>query len=69
LHDAGAEHLINRKINTLSGGERQRVALASSLPMRPKLVVLDEPTSQLDPEGARLVLAALSRFQEQAAPP
>jgi energy-coupling factor transport system ATP-binding protein len=65
LHDAGAEHLAGRKINTLSGGERQRIALASSLAMRPKMVVLDEPTSQLDPEGAALVLAAATRLTEQ----
>lgn len=65
LHDAGAEHLKDRKINTLSGGERQRVALASSLAMRPRIVVLDEPTSQLDPEGAAQVLSAATRLSEQ----
>jgi energy-coupling factor transport system ATP-binding protein len=65
LHDAGAEHLRDRKINTLSGGERQRVALASSLAMRPRIVVLDEPTSQLDPEGATQVLSAATRLSEQ----
>jgi len=65
LHDAGVEHLLERKINTLSGGERQRVALASSLAMRPRMVVLDEPTSQLDPEGAALVLSAATRLSEQ----
>ncbi|TMC51785.1 MAG: ATP-binding cassette domain-containing protein [Chloroflexi bacterium] len=62
LVESGAEHLANRRLRTLSGGERQRVALASVLAMHPRLVVLDEPTSQLDPEGASLVLSVVSRL-------
>jgi energy-coupling factor transporter ATP-binding protein EcfA2 len=55
----GIEDLAEREPRRLSGGQGQLVVIASLLAMRPAHLVLDEPTAQLDPEGTRLVGAAL----------
>ncbi|MGI8857340.1 MAG: ATP-binding cassette domain-containing protein [Thermomicrobiales bacterium] len=64
LDAVGAAHLAEREITTLSGGERQRVALAAAIVRAPRLLALDEPTSQLDPDGARAVLDAVAAVQD-----
>lgn len=58
LAEVGALPLRGRRMAELSGGERQRVALASALVLGGEIVVLDEPTSQLDPAGAALLIDA-----------
>lgn len=57
-------HLRSRYISTLSGGEKQRVAIAAVLTLHPQVLVLDEPTSQLDPQSAEEVLVAIRRLNE-----
>ncbi len=54
--------LRDRALATLSGGERQRVAIGAALALRPAILVLDEPTSQLDPQAAEDLLTALVRL-------
>lgn len=62
LDQLNIANLRDRRISTLSGGEKQRVAIASVLTLQPQVLVLDEPTSQLDPQSAEEVLTALRRL-------
>ncbi len=55
-------HLRERAISTLSGGQKQRVAISAVLSMLPKVLLLDDPTSELDPIGTHEVFTALTEL-------
>jgi energy-coupling factor transporter ATP-binding protein EcfA2 len=61
----GISDLAERSPYSLSGGQQQRVALTSILVMEPKVLVLDEPTSQMDPIGTREVFGTIRAMAEK----
>jgi len=65
LREVGLERFRDHFIFTLSGGEKQRTAIGGNLAMQPEILVLDEPTSDLDPAGTLEVLELLKRLNAE----
>jgi len=65
LDSAGITHLRRQPVTELSGGERQKIAIAAVLVLHPSILVLDEPTSELDPRGAEEVLNLVERLNDE----
>ncbi len=65
LEAVGLKGLGHRDPTSLSGGQKQRLAIAAVLALRPRLIILDEPTTDLDPEGRAEVFALVHRLREQ----
>ena len=65
LDTVGIASLRDREIATLSGGQKQKVAIAAILAMRPRVLVLDEPTAALDPASSALVFDTLRKVREE----
>lgn len=65
LDTVGIAALRFRRLDELSGGEKQKVVIASVLAIHPEVLVLDEPTSELDPKGAEEVMSLLERLNDE----
>ena len=65
LKAVGIENLRNSTIELLSGGQKQRVAIAAVLSMLPEIIILDEPTAELDPLGTDDVFSVLRRLNQE----
>ena len=65
LDDMGIADLRDRMIATLSGGQKQKVAIASVLALNPRVLVLDEPTAELDPASSQAVFDLLARYARE----
>ncbi|MDZ7270770.1 MAG: ATP-binding cassette domain-containing protein [candidate division KSB1 bacterium] len=68
LAEFDLERYRNHPPHLLSGGEKQRLALAAVMAMRPKYLILDEPTSLLDPKGREAIVAMIQRLHREEKP-
>jgi energy-coupling factor transporter ATPase len=64
LEAVGISNLLDRAPHELSGGQQQRVAIAGIIAMRPEIMVLDEPTSFLDPVGAKKIFEVINELSK-----
>jgi tungstate transport system ATP-binding protein len=65
LEEVGLSHLARQRARTLSGGEAQRVALARAMVLNPDVLLLDEPTANLDPYNVGLIEGIIRRINDQ----
>ncbi|MDR1176498.1 MAG: ATP-binding cassette domain-containing protein [Treponema sp.] len=65
LSAAGIENLRDRSLSSLSGGQKQKVAIAAITALRPSIIVLDEPTGELDPASSRRVFESLRKLNTE----
>ena len=65
LERVGIADLRDRTIASLSGGQRQKVAIASVIALRPRVLVLDEPTGELDPRSSRQIFSLLKALNRE----
>ena len=65
LDRVGITDLRDRTIASLSGGQRQKVAIASVIALRPRVLVLDEPTGELDPRSSRQIFSLLKALNRE----
>lgn len=65
LKDVGLLKFADRAPHTLSGGQKQRVAIAGVMAMQPEIIIFDESTAMLDPQGRREVFAAVQRLNRE----
>ena len=65
LSVVGMEDYKDKAVHLLSGGQKQRVAIAGVMAMRPKVLVLDEPTAMLDPRGRSEVMKAVKKLNSE----